>query len=119
MYNILPNKKLDKLEEAVQILNKLTDELNKRCIAFANAEREYRKALAKKQLEFRTRGRNEPAQLVLNYAKGDDKVAELRYKKEIAKINVDVCKEELKNHRTQIEVLRSSLAYDRATYLNS
>ncbi|WP_143314263.1 hypothetical protein [Clostridium sp. HBUAS56017] len=119
MCNILPEEKLNRLSEAMGTLDKLTNGLNDRCIKLASAEREYRKALAKKQLEYRTKGRNEPAQLVLNYAKGDEKVAELRYARDIAKINVDVCKETLKNHRMQIEVLRSSLAYDRATYLNS
>lgn len=116
---VLPEQKIARLNEAIQQLNNLTDLLLERSIELARTEREYRQALAKKQLEFRTRGKNEPAALVINYAKGDLVVSELRYKRDIAQINKDVCKETLRNRRMQIEVLRSTLSYDRATYLNA
>lgn len=117
--NVNPEKKLEEMKNAIGILDDLTAELFKRMVTHALCEKNYRQALANKQLEFRTRGKNEPANLVLNYAKGAPDVAELRYKRDIAQIEVDVCKEELRNRRIDIECLRSSLAFDRATYLNS
>lgn len=118
MSNVLPQEKIDRLDDAVKVLNKLTEELTTRSKILAKTEYEYRQAIAKKQLEFRTRGKNEPAALVINYAKGDPIVAKLRYNRDLSRIDVDVCKEQLRNHRMQIEVLRSTLAYDRANYLN-
>ena len=118
MSYILPQEKMDRLDSAVKILDKLTEELTSRSKILAKTEYEYRQAIARKQLEYRTRGKNEPAALVINYAKGDPIVANLRYKRDLSRIDVDVCKEQLRNHRLQIEVLRSTLAYDRANYLN-
>ena len=80
------------------------------------AEREYRMALAKKEIELRGRGNNYPANLVYDIARGQE--AELRYKRDIAEIEYEVCKDRLRNERAGIEALRSMLAFDRASYLN-
>lgn len=46
-------------------------------------------------------------------------LSDLRYKRDIAEIEVDICRDRLRNERAGIEALRSMLAFDRANYLNS
>lgn len=112
-------QKLKELEVSKQRLDELTTELQKRGYLKAQAEREYRKELAKKLLGLRSRGNNVPSNLAADMARGDEKVSELRYQRDIAIINYDVCKERLRDEKMQIEILRSLLAFDRANYLNS
>ncbi len=110
-------EKLELLEKSKKTLDSLTIELRKRGYAKAMAEREYRMALAKKEIELR--GNNYPANLVYDMARGDKVVVELRHKKQVLEIEYEVCKDRLRNERAQIEALRSMLAFDRANYLNS
>lgn len=110
-------EKLELLEKSKKTLDSLTIELRKRGYAKAMAEREYRMALAKKEIELRGRGNNYPANLVYDIARGQE--AELRYKRDIADIEYEVCKDRLRNERQNNEILRSLLAFDRANYLNS
>ena len=110
-------EKLELLEKSKKTLDSLTIELRKRGYVKAMAEREYRMALAKKEIELR--GNNYPANLVYDMARGDKVVVELRHKKQVLEIEYEVCKDRLRNERAQIEALRSMLAFDRANYLNS
>ena len=109
-------EKLELLEKSKKTLDSLTIELRKRGYALAVAERDYRKALAVKELELRSKGNSVPANLAYDIARGQE--AELRYKRDIAEIEYEICKDKLRNERTQIEALRSMLAFDRASYLN-
>lgn len=110
-------KKLEMLEQSKKTLDSLTIELRKRGYALAVAERDYRKALAIKEVELRGRGNNYPANLVYDIARGQE--AELRYKRDIAEIEYEICKDRLRNERQNNEILRSLLAFDRANYLNN
>ena len=109
-------EKLELLEKSKKTLDSLTIELRKRGYALAVAERDYRKALAVKELELRSKGNSVPANLAYDIARGQE--AELRYKRDIAQIEYEKFKDKLRNERTQIEALRSMLAFDRASYLN-
>ena len=112
-------EKLELLEKSKKTLDSLTIELRKRGYAKAMAEREYRMALAKKEIELRGRGNNYPANLVYDIARGEPEIAELRYKKQVLEIEVDVCRDRLRNERSSIEALRSLIAFDRVNYQNS
>lgn len=112
-------EKLKLLEKSKQNLDALTIELRKRGYNLAVSEREYRKSLAIKEVALKSRGNNYPANMAIDIAKGTPEIAELRYKRDIARIDYEVCKDKLRNERSQIEALRSLLAYDRANYLNS
>ncbi|MBU3131568.1 hypothetical protein KPL40_03815 [Clostridium gasigenes] len=112
-------RKLQQLEKSKLVLESLTEELRKRGYKKAQSERDYRRSLAKKELTLKTRGNNFPAGMVSDMARGDDEVSELRYMRDISIIEYEVCKDKLRNERSQIEALRSLIAYDRATYLNS
>ncbi|WP_294172672.1 hypothetical protein [uncultured Clostridium sp.] len=110
-------EKLQLLEKSKQTLDALTVELRKRGYAKAMAERDYRKALARKEIELRGKGNNYPANLVYDIARGQE--SELRYKRDIAEIEYEVCRDRLRNERSSIEALRSLIAFDRVSYQNS
>ena len=57
------------------------------------AERDYRVALAKKELELRAGGM--PATITQDIAKGNETIAELRMARDIAKTDWEVCKQRL------------------------
>ena len=113
------SEKLQLLEKSKETLDELTVELRKRGYSLAVAEREYRKALAVKELELRSKGNSVPANLAYDIARGTPNIAELRYKKQVLEIEYDVCKDKLRNERSNIEAIRSLIAWDRANYLNS
>ena len=110
-------EKLELLEKSKKTLDSLTIELRKRGYALAVAERDYRKALAIKEVELRGKGNSYPANLVYDIARGQ--LSDLRYKRDLAEIEVDICRDRLRNERVQSESLRSMLAFDRANYLNT
>lgn len=110
-------KKLEMLEQSKKSLDSLTIELRKRGYALAVAERDYRKALAIKELELRSKGNSIPANLAYDIARGQE--AELRYKRDISEVEYEICKDRLRNERANIEAIRSLIAWDRANYLNS
>lgn len=116
---MIVSDKLELLEKSKITLDSLTDELKKRGYALATAEREYRKALALKEVSLKSRGNNYPANMAIDIAKGTPEIADLRYKRDIAEIEYEVCKDKLRNERAQIEALRSIMAWNRANYLNS
>lgn len=115
---MIVSDKLELLEKSKITLDSLTDELKKRGYALATAEREYRKALAIKELALKSRGNNYPANMAIDIAKGTPEIAELRYKRDIAELDYNICKERLKDERTQVEILRTLISFDKATYLN-
>lgn len=112
-------KELTLLENSKTTLDMLTEELKKRGYILAAAERDYRKALALKEVSLKSRGNNYPANMAIDIAKGTPEIADLRYKRDIAEIEYEVCKDKLRNERAQIEALRSIMAWNRANYLNS
>ena len=109
-------EKLELLEKSKKTLDSLTIELRKRGYALAVAERDYRKALAVKELELRSKGNSVPANLAYDIARGQE--AELRYNRDIAQIEYEICKDKLRNERSNIEALRSLIAFDRLAYKN-
>ena len=112
-------EKLELLEKSKKTLDSLTEELRKRGYSKAMAEREYRKALAVKEVALKSRGNNYPANMAIDIAKGTPEIADLRYKRDIAEIEYERCKDRLRNERSNIEAIRSLIAWDRANYLNS
>mgnify|MGYP004443968823 CR=1 FL=1 len=108
------SSKLELLEQSKKTFDKLIVELRKRGYILAKAEREYRKALAKREIVLRDN--KYPSNLAGDIARGQE--SDLRYKRDIAELEFEIVKDQLRNERMQIEALRSTLAFDRATYLN-
>ena len=70
----------EQLYKASQRLDKVPAELNKQAIAYAESEREYRKALSIEEYKLRSEGM--PATLIGDIARGN--IAELKYDRDLA-----------------------------------
>lgn len=116
--NVTVQEKLDMLLKAKATLDALTEEELKIGLQKVKAEYEYKKALAVKEIQLKNRF-NYPVNMIADVARGDVDVGKLRLARDEASIRYEVIKERIRNERSQIEVLRSSVAFDRATYLNS
>lgn len=86
-------------------------------ITLANREYYYRISVAKEELSLRAQ--KLPGNLVYDIARGTPEVAKLRLQRDIAKIDAEVCREALKNTRTELEALRSLLTWQRVELQNS
>ncbi len=75
--------------------------------AYAEAEREYRVQMAKKIMELRDR--KIPATLIENIARGE--IADLRYKRDLAELTYQACRESLRAQQSQISALQTILNY--------
>lgn len=85
--------------------------------SYVISEREYRVELAKKM--YRLKADKTPATMMRDLSRGDINIAELREKRDLAKIKYDACKVELNNIKIQIEVCRSKLAWLKEELKNS
>lgn len=74
---------------------------------FAEAEREYRVRLAKKAMELRDAGM--PVTLIDIVARGE--IAEWRYKRDLAELTYQACRDSLKAQQSQISALQTILNY--------
>lgn len=79
----------------------------KRGKAFAEAERDYRIALAEKMLLLRDQG--QPATLVSDLARGDKTVAQKRFDRDCAEVVYDSAKEAINVYKKKIDVLREQI----------
>lgn len=113
-----PEEKIRVLNQAKIKLDSMATELLNLSYEVAKNKEEYKMAYRTELLKWRTRGRNEPANVAIGLAEGEETVAELEKNYEISKFKYEYLKEKMKNERLEIEIIRSTLAYDRATYLN-
>ena len=75
----------------------------------AESERKYKKALAKKILLLKEQ--KMPATLIADLARGDDEVADLRFYRDLARVQYDTAKACLNSAETQVSALQSILKY--------
>lgn len=75
--------------------------------AAAEAEQDYRVALAKRILELREGGY--PATLIGDLARGDKEVAKLKFDRDCAEVVYDNAKEAINVYKRQIDVLREQI----------
>ena len=102
-------EKIKILEESKSLLDKITTELKKRAYKKAETEREYRKALAIE--EERLRAEKMPATLIHDISRG--RLSELRYQRDIASMEYDICKEYMRNIRINQESMRTLVSFDK------
>lgn len=79
----------------------------------AEAERLYNIAFASKVLELKGK---EAATLIPKLAAGDEKVADLKFKMDVAEAVARACKESMEALKTAINTYQSILAWERQTY---
>ena len=102
-------EKIKILEESKSLLDKVTTELKKRAYKKAETERKYRKALAIE--EERLRSEKMPVTLIHDISRG--RLANLRYERDIASMEYDICKEYMRNIRINQESMRTLVSFDK------
>lgn len=90
-------------------LNNAIKEMNIQAKHMASAEREYKVALAHRILELRTEG--VPVTIINDLARGDERIAELRFKRDLARSLYETAKEGMRSLRVEANVLQSIAKY--------
>ena len=97
---------IKKLTEGEEKLNQLVEELKDKSYKAALMEGKYRKELAVEIEKLRTEGL--PATLIHDLSRGH--LAQLRYKRDIAQLDLDITREYIRNFRKQNEDLRTLIS---------
>lgn len=90
-----------------EMLEVALKESGKRGKAAAEAEKQYRIALASKILELRDKGF--PATLIGDVARGEKQVASLKFDRDCAQVVYDNAKEAINAYKKQIDILREQI----------
>ena len=90
-------------------LNKAIIELHTQGKAMSEAEKDYKVALAHKILQLRTE--NVPVTIINDLARGDERIAELRFKRDLARSLYETAKEGMRSLRVEASVLQSIARY--------
>ena len=90
-----------------EMLEKALSESVKRGRALAEAEQEYRIALAEKMLTLRDKG--QPATLIGDLARGDKEVAKKKFERDCAEIVYDSSKEAILCFKKEIDIIREQI----------
>lgn len=96
------------LDKKVKALNTALSEYRKRGIAFAQAEHNYRIALAKGILIQRAEGL--PVTIIQDICKGEEGIAKLRLNRDIAETLYKSAGEAIQSYKLQIRILESEIS---------
>ena len=108
---------LEQLEQSKQALTKGNTQLKTLALQKAEAEKNYRIELSKEILKLRLE--RVPTTIIHDIAKGNEKIADLKLKRDIAESAYFTCISAIENLRLDIEVLRSKLTWLRVEFKNS
>lgn len=112
-----PEKVLDQIELSKQALTRGNTQLKTLSIKKAEAERNYRVEVRKEILKLRLE--KVPTTIIHDLVRGNEKIAELRLKRDIAESDYYTCISAIENLRLDIEILRSKLTWLRVELKNS
>ncbi|MCF0149506.1 MAG: hypothetical protein HUJ77_14070 [Clostridium sp.] len=112
-----PQQIIEQMEMTRQALQKGNTNLKTLSIVKAEAERNYRVEVRKEILKLRLE--KVPTTIINDLVRGNEKVAELRLKRDIAESDYYTCISAIENLRLDIEVLRSKLTWLRVELKNS
>lgn len=113
-----PGEIMGKIQVCQQALTAGNIELKTFGVKKANAERNYRIALAKEIFRLRQEEK-QPATLINDLARGKEEIARLRLERDIAETNYNVCLESMRNLRLELEAYRSFLTWERVELKNT
>lgn len=97
------------INERINRLSKKNSELVLLGKEFADSQRLYKKEKAKKI--FMLRNEKVPTTVIRDLSVGDKTIADLRFKRDLAKVKYEACKSEIINLRVEIEINRSIFAW--------
>ena len=104
-----PNQLIEQLKKLGVELHTANQKLYESAEEKAKAEREYRKALAVKELELKQEGY--PATLIIDLARGDEKVSLLKLERDKQVAIYESCKYEINALHDRISIGQSILAW--------
>ena len=112
-----PQEIMDSMRKATMTLSTKNDEMKEYSAKYAEAERNYNVAVAKRMLEYRDESM--PVTIIEKLVKGDPHVAKLRLDMLIAEAIRDACIQRARDLRSEIDVWRSILTWEREEYRNA
>lgn len=112
-----PQQLINKLNQCVIALGRGNTQLKTLGLEKAETERNYKVRQAQEIL--RLKSEKYPATLIMELVKGNEEVADLRLKRDIAESSYFVALEAMNNLRLEIEILRSQLTWMRTELKNS
>lgn len=95
------------IQERTQLLDKAIVQLGKRGRAYAQADHDYRTALAKKILTERDKGT--PATIMSDVCRGDPEIAKLRFERDVAEVVYKSAMEAINVYKLQLKILDAQL----------
>jgi capsule polysaccharide export protein KpsE/RkpR len=108
---------INRQNQCLQALSQGNTQLKTLSLEKAKTEREYRVALAQEILRLKTE--KHPATLAMKLAEGNEQVADLRLKRDVAESSYFTCISAIENLRLEADILRSQLAWLKAEMTNS
>lgn len=112
-----PQQLLDRLDRCIAALGRGNTQLKTLGLEKAKTEKEYKIRQAQEILKLKAE--KYPATLINDLVKGNEEVADLRLKRDIAESSYFVALEAMNNLRLEIEILRSQLTWMRTELKNS
>lgn len=96
------------LRDKLRLLDISLREFGKRGRAYAEAERDYRVAMAKKVLIERAGG--QPVTIISDICRGNAEIADLRFKRDVAEVDYKATQEAINSYKLQIKILEAQRA---------
>lgn len=98
---------IGEIKMKITLLDAAITQLGKRGAACAEAEREYKIALAKKILEEREKGT--PATIISDVCRGSPEIAKLRFERDCAEVVYKSALEAINSYKLQIRILDNQI----------
>lgn len=102
------NDLVNEIWEKGRLLETALLEAKKRGLDFADKERKYKIALARKMLEERAKGT--PVSIISDICRGDEEIASVRYDRDCAEVVYDNAREAINTYKMQIRMLNDQLS---------
>lgn len=108
------NDLVNAIGEKISLLDSAITQLGKRGKTYAQAEMDYKIALAKKILEERDKGT--PVTIISDVCRGNPEIARLRFERDCAEVVYKSAMEAINSYKLQIRMMDSQLSreWDRA-----
>lgn len=99
---------MNEMQGRIKMLDTALQQLGNRGRAYAQAERDYRIALAKKILV--ERDKKTPVTIISDVCRGDHEIAGLKFNRDVAEITYDAAKEACNVYKIEIRTLDEQIS---------
>ena len=96
------------LQEKIKLLDTAVWALKTRGRVYAQAERDYKVALAKKMLIERDKGM--PVTIIGDVCRGDPDIADLRFERDVAEADYKTAMEAINSYKLQMRILENQIS---------